>query len=97
MEKAPSLVIDSTFIDEVRFMLEQLDIPVKQVMIEARLVIARSDAAEELGVRWGLQRISLTTDNTRLKSNLVLKFPIRKRLPVVLPPLHLKKRYCPWR
>lgn len=40
-------------IDEVRFMLEQLDIPVKQVMIEARLVIARSEAAEELGVKWG--------------------------------------------
>jgi type IV pilus assembly protein PilQ len=40
-------------IDEVRFMLEQLDIPVKQVMIEARLVIASSDAAEELGVKWG--------------------------------------------
>lgn len=40
-------------IDEIRFMLEQLDIPVKQVMIEARLVIARSDAAEELGVKWG--------------------------------------------
>ncbi|MCP5018564.1 MAG: type IV pilus secretin PilQ family protein [Ketobacter sp.] len=41
-------------IDEVRFMLEQLDIPVKQVMIEARIVIARSDAAEELGVKWGV-------------------------------------------
>ena len=41
-------------IDEVRFMLEQLDIPVRQVMIEARIVIARSDAAEELGVQWGI-------------------------------------------
>lgn len=40
-------------IDEVRFMLEQLDIPVRQVMIEARIVIAKSDAAEELGVKWG--------------------------------------------
>jgi len=41
-------------IDEVRFMLEQLDVPVRQVMIEARIVIARSDAAEELGVKWGV-------------------------------------------
>ncbi|MEZ5508430.1 MAG: type IV pilus secretin PilQ family protein [Gammaproteobacteria bacterium] len=40
-------------IDEVRFMMEQLDIPVRQVMIEARLVIARSDAADEMGVKWG--------------------------------------------
>lgn len=52
----------SANIDEVRFMLEQLDIPVQQVMIEARLVIARSDAAEELGVRWGLQRIDVHSD-----------------------------------
>lgn len=51
-------------IDEVRFMLEQLDIPVKQVMIEARLVIARSDAAEEIGVRWGLQRVEAKSDNS---------------------------------
>ncbi len=41
-------------IDEVRFMLEQLDVPVRQVVIEARIVIARSDAMEELGVRWGV-------------------------------------------
>lgn len=45
-------------IDEVRFMLEQLDIPVKQVMIEARLVIARSDAAAEMGVKWGFAHYS---------------------------------------
>lgn len=51
-------------IDEVRFMLEQLDIPVKQVMIEARLVVARSDAAEELGVRWGVMRIGEVGDGT---------------------------------
>lgn len=44
----------SANIDEVRFMLDQLDIPVRQVMIEARIVIARSDAAEELGVKWGV-------------------------------------------
>lgn len=59
------LIQDTTAnIDEVRFMLEQLDIPVKQVMIEARLVIARSDAAEELGVRWGVQRINTKSDGT---------------------------------
>lgn len=45
-------------IDEVRFMMEQLDIPVRQVMIEARLVIARSDAAEEMGVKWGFAQYS---------------------------------------
>ncbi len=44
----------STKLTEIRFMLEQLDIPVRQVMIEARVVIARTDAAEELGVQWGI-------------------------------------------
>ncbi|HVL01969.1 MAG TPA: type IV pilus secretin PilQ family protein, partial [Dongiaceae bacterium] len=52
----------SANIDEVRFMLQQLDIPVKQVMIEARIVIARSDAAEELGVRWGVMRAQEVKD-----------------------------------
>jgi type IV pilus assembly protein PilQ len=45
-------------IDEVRFMLEQLDIPIRQVMIEARIVVARSDAAEQLGVTWGLSQFN---------------------------------------
>lgn len=44
----------SNTIDEVRFLLERLDVPVKQVMIEARIVIARASAAEELGVRWNV-------------------------------------------
>lgn len=51
-------------IDEVRFMLEQVDIPVKQVMIEARIVVARSDAAEELGVRWGVMGIDKVGNGT---------------------------------
>ena len=55
-ERTNVLLIQDTSanIDEVRFMLEQLDIPVRQVMIEARIVVARSDAAEELGVQWGI-------------------------------------------
>lgn len=65
-ERTNVLLIQDTSanIDEVRFMLEQLDIPVKQVMIEARLVIARSDAAEELGVRWGVQQIDVKSDGS---------------------------------
>ena len=34
--------------------LDQLDVPVRQVQIEARIVIARDSAARELGVNWGL-------------------------------------------
>lgn len=34
-------------------LVEQLDIPIRQVLIEARIVIANSDFRRELGVRWG--------------------------------------------
>nr|WP_299244008.1 type IV pilus secretin PilQ [uncultured Halomonas sp.] len=38
----------------IMFTLDQLDIPVRQVQIEARIVIARDSAARELGVNWGM-------------------------------------------
>ena len=55
-ERTNTLIVQDTAtkLTEIRFMLEQLDIPVRQVMIEARVVIARTDAAEELGVQWGI-------------------------------------------
>jgi len=40
-------------LDELRRIVAQLDIPVKQVMIEARLVEANEDFTKELGVKWG--------------------------------------------
>lgn len=41
-------------IDEAREMIKALDIPVKQVLIESRMVTVRDNVDEELGVRWGL-------------------------------------------
>ncbi|KXU37560.1 fimbrial protein [Ventosimonas gracilis] len=40
-------------LDELRRIVAQLDIPVKQVMIEARIVEANEDFAKSLGVKWG--------------------------------------------
>lgn len=40
-------------IDRVREALLVFDVPVRQVQIEARIVIARSDVGKQLGVRWG--------------------------------------------
>ena len=34
-------------------LIEQLDIPIRQVLIEARIVIANTNFRRELGVRWG--------------------------------------------
>ena len=40
-------------IDEARRVIESLDIPVKQVLIESRMVTVRDNVDEQLGVRWG--------------------------------------------
>ena len=41
-------------INEFKRLLTQIDIPVKQVLIEARIVKAESDFRKELGASWGL-------------------------------------------
>lgn len=40
-------------IDEARSVITALDIPVKQVLIESRMVTVRDNVDEQLGVRWG--------------------------------------------
>ncbi|MCP0914489.1 MULTISPECIES: type IV pilus secretin PilQ [Legionella] len=46
----------ATQIDEIRELVKQLDVPVKQVVIEARIVNMTKDCAEDLGVRFGVSR-----------------------------------------
>ena len=43
-------------INSMRALIEKIDIPVKQVMIEARIVTASETFAREIGVRWGSNR-----------------------------------------
>lgn len=38
---------------QFRDLVDQLDIPIRQVQIEARIIIANADFREEMGVRWG--------------------------------------------
>lgn len=40
-------------LEEVREMLSRLDVPVRQVLIEARIVNVSTDFGRDLGVRWG--------------------------------------------
>lgn len=44
----------SESLENIRTMIEKIDIPVSQVMIEARIVNASDTFSKELGVRWGL-------------------------------------------
>jgi len=48
----------------VRRLLAELDIPVRQVLIESRVVIASDDFSKELGVRFGVSRDSLGAGTT---------------------------------
>jgi type IV pilus assembly protein PilQ len=50
-----SLIITETApkLAEIRALIELVDIPIRQVMIEARIVIAQSDATKNLGIEWG--------------------------------------------
>lgn len=40
-------------LSDIRRVLQQLDIPVRQVQIEARIVTANTNFTESLGIRWG--------------------------------------------
>jgi type IV pilus assembly protein PilQ len=51
-------------IEEIRELLEKLDIPGRQVLVEARIVIANDDFAHDIGVRFGFNRgNSFRSDN----------------------------------
>ena len=42
-------------------LIQQLDIPVRQVLIESRIVLATNDFSKELGVRFGVSNVNTTT------------------------------------
>jgi type IV pilus assembly protein PilQ len=54
-DRTNSIVVTDTGakLAEIRALIEQVDIPIRQVMIEARIVIASSNINEQLGIRWG--------------------------------------------
>ena len=54
-QRTNTLLIKDTVksIESVRRMVETLDIPVRQVVIESRMVTVRDNVKEDLGVRWG--------------------------------------------
>ncbi|MFQ5469034.1 MAG: type IV pilus secretin PilQ [Gammaproteobacteria bacterium] len=61
-ERTNTLLIQDTIekLDEIRKLVHRLDIPVRQVLIESRVVIANDDFSRGLGVRFGASSV---TDN----------------------------------
>lgn len=49
------LIQDTAFkLNEIRRLVDRLDVPVKQVLIESRIVIANDDFSKDLGVKFGV-------------------------------------------
>lgn len=58
-ERTNTIILTDTAekIADFRKLIAEVDIPIKQVLIEARIVIATDDFRKELGVRWGLANV----------------------------------------
>ena len=63
-ERTNSIVVTDTAakLAEIRDLIEKVDIPIRQVMIEARIVIASSNINEQLGIRWGGGYLNVSGD-----------------------------------
>tara|TARA_R110002033_G_scaffold164618_1_gene202152 strand:- start:347 stop:2257 length:1911 start_codon:yes stop_codon:yes gene_type:complete len=55
-ERTNTLLVKDTaeILENVHRLIEVLDIPIKQVLIEARMVTVKDDVSEDLGIRWGI-------------------------------------------
>lgn len=63
-----TLIINDTAqnIDKIRKMVDLIDVQVKQVMVEARIVRASTSFTKELGVKWGILSQGITNNNNLL-------------------------------
>ncbi len=64
-DRTNSLLVTETAqkLEEFRRIVKLLDVPVRQVLVEARLVIASSDFTNSLGVKWGGAGITSVNNN----------------------------------
>ena len=58
----------ATKLAEIRDLIERVDVPIRQVMIEARIVIASTNLDEELGIEWGGGYIGVDSSNGNIYS-----------------------------
>jgi type IV pilus assembly protein PilQ len=63
-----TLIINDTAnnIDKIRKMVDLLDVSIKQVMVEARIVRASTDFTKEMGVKWGILSQGINKNNDLL-------------------------------
>ena len=63
-DRTNTLLINDTAeqLAEIRALVHRLDVPIRQVLIESRIVIASDDFNKDLGVRWGINRNTTLND-----------------------------------
>ncbi|MFI3219464.1 MAG: type IV pilus secretin PilQ [Methylococcales bacterium] len=66
-QRTNTLIVRETAkrLDEVRDLIHRLDVPVKQVMIESRIVVATNNFVRELGVKFGGAKITTDLNSNR--------------------------------
>ncbi len=98
-ERTNTLLIRDTAksIEDIKRMVNILDIPVRQVIIEARMVTVKDNINEELGIRWGVTNTdgefasAGSLDGTSIANNIATNSgvgnipPLSDRLNVNLP------------
>ncbi len=64
-ERTNSIILTDTDdrITAFKLLVEKIDVPIRQVLIEARIVIANTDFRKEIGVRWGGIGVDQVDDN----------------------------------
>ncbi len=72
-ERTNTLIVKDTeeVISEVRRILTQLDVPIRQVMISSRIVIANDDFTKELGSRFGVSRVATSGNGGNVTSGTI--------------------------
>lgn len=65
-ERTNTMLIHDTSdrLSEIRALVHRLDVPIRQVLIESRIVIASDDFNKDIGVRWGLNRNTVNPGGT---------------------------------
>ena len=60
-----TLIINDVYsvIKKLQALVEELDVPSQQVMVEARIVRATTDFTKEMGVKWGILSQGITNNN----------------------------------
>ncbi|MDV6316632.1 type IV pilus secretin PilQ [Idiomarina sp. HP20-50] len=60
-ERTNTLIVRDTptQLETIRQLVSNLDVPVKQVLIEARMVTVKANVSRELGIRWGASKYGL--------------------------------------